>query len=230
MTMPCPVCGGIIQQEAEQPVRFCPFCGHTLDAAEKAAPSEWMLRLESAKKPAQKYAIIQEALRANPDDFEANQALLFHGRLHEPMASKKGLDYSIIKCHLLSVFHTPQAYTDAALDAKYDELLRGEQLRRTMALSPDPDGFFIAYLQRLAYEYVDLFIRGDSQNSRIAFGFGRTPHSLAKKCAAPVRKMLETIDDTERLTARERTLLLHAVRQGYARTFAGYTELLDESP
>lgn len=229
-TMPCPHCASNIQIEEGKPVRFCPFCGQTLGAAkEPSAPSKLQQLLEKEKKPKRKYEIIMDALAQNPDDFEANKALLYHGRLHEPMgmARGKGLDFSIIKSHLLSVFHTPDAYTPEVLDAKYEELLRGPQLAKVMALSPDPEAFFSEYIHKLGFDYIDLFIRGDSKYNSIAFGFGRSAESTARKCAEPVRGMLMEVARAGRLTDTERLLLTSALRVGFAQVFGGYAGFLD---
>lgn len=223
----CPHCGDDIQVEEGKSVRFCPHCGRALGAENTMEPSPLDERLYKEKNPKKKYRIIKEALDAAPDDFAANRALLFHGRLHESLANKKGLDYSIIKSYLLSMFHTPDLYTPDQLDEKYDELLRGAQLVKTMALSPDAEAFFDDYIFELAYTYVDLFIRGDSRNNSLAFGFNRSQESTARKCVEPVREMLAEIERTERLAARERGLLLRAVRAGYSRVFPGYEKYLD---
>lgn len=227
ITKQCPHCGSNIQMEENQPVRFCPFCGKTLEAEAQQGPSALEKRLTGEKNPKKKYRIIQDALATSPDDFEANKALLFHGRLHEPLARGKGLDFSIIKSHLLSVFGTPQAYDEAERAAKLEELLRGEQLRRTMALAPDADAFYAEYMYRMAQEYIDLFIRGDSKNNSLAFGFNRTPDSTARKCAPQVAAMLQEIGGAQDVTDAERALLIAAVREGYNRVFPGYMKYLD---
>lgn len=225
MTFSCPHCHGEVPQAPGQPVRFCPLCGQSVGPVRQ--PSPLKARLDAERKPARRHEIIRQALRENPDDFDANEALLYHGRLHEPMARGRGIDFSIVKCHLLSVFESPGAYGEEALAAKYDELLRGPQLQRTMALAPDPQAFFREYVFRLAREYVDLFIRGDSRNSRLAFGFGRSGESLARRCAEPVRGMLAEITLSPRLTDAERLLFLAGVRSGFAAVFAGHEALLD---
>lgn len=224
MTMTCPHCGQTVDT-GDATARFCPLCGQAL-ATQPAQPSDLERRLTAEKKPKKKYAMIQAELAKNPDDFAANAALLFHGRLHEPMKGR-ALDFSIIKCHLLCVFHEPDQYPKDVLDDKYEELLRGAQLRRTMALAPDADAFFGAYIRRLAFEYIDLFIRGDSRYSNVAFGIGRTPESLARKCADPVRAMLAEIAQTGRLTEAERALLLASLREGYAQVFPGFARFIE---
>lgn len=171
--------------------------------------------------------MIMAVLSEFPDDFEANKALLFHGRLHEPMTTRHAVDYSVIKCHLLSVFHTPEAYAPDVLSSKLEELLRGPQLQKTMALSPDAELFFSEYMRRLAFEYVDLFIRGDSRNSTFAFGIPRSGASMARSCAVSVRRMLSGIAVSDHLSETERMLIESALRDAYARVFSGYQEELD---
>lgn len=225
---PCPHCGEALPDTGSKALRYCPHCGKALNAPPAREISELEKRITAEKRPQRKYKLIQEALAKAPDDFEANRALLYHGRLHETIASRKGIDFSAIKCHLMSVFERPSDYTDEVLDAKYDELLRGPQLMKTMALAPDTDAFFAAYIHDMATLYIDLFIRGDSKNSTLAFGFSRMQEGIARKCAEPVRAMLAEIAATGRLTDVERVLFRHAVIDGYGRVFPGYANLLQE--
>lgn len=225
-TETCPHCGGTVQTD-HGPVRYCPYCGGLLAETAQKGPSALEKRIMAETKPERKFKIIQEALAASPDDFEANRALLYHGRLHEKLAKRKGLDYSVIRCHLMSIFENPAQYTPQELDAKYEELLRDPQLIRTMALAPDGDAFFDEYIRDMAYLYIDLFLRGDSKNSTFAFGFGRSLESTAGRCAIPTKAMLAEIRQTSRLTEAERALLYSAVRSGFARIFLGHEALLD---
>lgn len=226
METKCPHCGMEVQKTSAVPVRFCPFCGKTLGNGAQR-PSDLEKRIQAEKNPKKKYKIIQDALAAAPDDFDANLALLYHGRLHESLAHGNKLDYSIIKCHLLSIFQTPDQYTPQELEAKCEELLHGAQLQKTMALSPDPDALFAEYIYALAAQYVDLFIRGDTRNNSVGFGFMRSQASLARRCAPVVRGMLAVIAGADRLTFPERQLLTAALREGYARSFPGHTGELD---
>lgn len=226
ITTRCPHCAGHIQMEEDQPVRFCPFCGNAVQEEANAGPSDLDLRLENEKNPKKKYRMITEALAADPDDFDANKALLFHGRLHEPLTRGKGLDFSIIKAHLLCVFDRPENYDEETLRGNFEELLRGEQLRRTMSLASNPDAFYQQYIRRLAFEYIDLFIRGDNKNSGLAFGFSRSAESTAKRCAPIVRDMLLQVEQSDRLTEAERSLLTASLREGFRRVFPGYESYL----
>ena len=77
-------------------------------------------RVAKERRPDRKYALIQQALQADPVSFAANRALLYHGRLHEVI--KRPGDYSLIKCYLLHIFEEPEAYTAARLDERMQEL------------------------------------------------------------------------------------------------------------
>ncbi|MCL1965512.1 MAG: hypothetical protein FWF69_10735 [Firmicutes bacterium] len=227
VTIQCLRCGEEMRVKEGRMPRVCPFCGKPFaEEPDPMALSPLDERLLKERSPQKKYRMIQEALSAAPNDFSANRALLFHGRLHEPMRGN-GVDFSIIKSHLFSVFEKPEAYGNAALEAKYDELLRGPQLQKTMSLAPDAEKFFEAYLRRLAREYIDLFIRGASRNNQSVFGFALRDDSVARKCVAPVRRMLRSIRASERLDDQTKLLLLDAVKDGYASLFPNFGDMLD---
>ena len=225
----CPACGGTMRLEEGRLLRACPYCGAELSCEAAArgweipGPSELEKKLAKENNPKKKYKLILAALEKDPNDFGANRALLYHGRLHEDCITRRGIDYSVVKCYLFNVFESPENYTDAELDAKYAELLEGEQLKKVLSLCGDADVFFRDYIRCLAAQYVDLFIRGESRNSTVMFGFRRSLDSTAKLCAEPVREMLRTIAQSARLDGREETraLLAASVRAGYDALFPG---------
>lgn len=229
LEMKCPVCGGTMRLEEGRLLRACPYCGAEL--SREAAARGWEIpgtselekKLAKENNPKKKYKLILAALEKEPNDFGANRALLYHGRLHEDCITRRGIDYSVVKCYLFNVFESPEKYTDAELDAKYAELLEGEQLKKVLSLCGDADVFFRDYIRCLAAQYVDLFIRGESRNSTVMFGFRRSLDSTAKLCAEPVREMLRTIAQSARLDGREETraLLAASVRAGYDALFPG---------
>lgn len=229
LEMKCPVCGGTMRLEEGRLLRACPYCGAELsrEAAARGweipGPSELEKKLAKENNPKKKYKLILAALEKDPNDFGANRALLYHGRLHEDCITRRGIDYSVVKCYLFNVFESPEKYTDAELDAKYAELLEGEQLKKVLSLCGDADVFFRDYIRCLAAQYVDLFIRGESRNSTVMFGFRRSLDSTAKLCAEPVREMLRTIAQSARLDGREETraLLRSSVQAGYDALFPG---------
>ena len=230
LEMKCPQCGGTMQVEEGRFLRACPYCGAPLERGGEApaweipGPSELETRLEKEQNPKKKYKLIQQALERDPDDFCANRALLYHGRLHEGlMRSRGGPDYSIIKCYLLNIFEAPEKYSESELDEKYEELLRGAQLKKVLSLCGDEELFMRDYLNHLCMQYVELFIRGETRNSTLAFGIRRTLDSTAKLCAVPVRKMLETLRVTPRLNGNEneRAMLLGSIRASYEALFPG---------
>lgn len=218
-------CGYCNHNTDDDDAKFCPKCGNSF--SQDTPPSEFSQKLQAEKNPKKKYELIREVLVYHPDDFEANEALLYLGRLYEPMRGKD-IDFSIIKCHLFCVFNEPEKLKPGVLEEKYSELLDGEQLRRTMALAPDAHVFFADYLHRLAREYIDLFIRGDSRYASSGFGFPRSAASLARKCAESVRRMLANIEADERITERQRGILSDAVKTGYTSVFPGHSLDADE--
>lgn len=216
--MNCNHCGQTLPGEE---TKFCPSCGKPVTAqAEKSALER---ELADVKDPKKRYKLIRAALERSPDDFAANEALLFHGRLHEPMRGGRRLDFSIIKSNLLCIFDEPEKLRPDEIREKLQELLHDAQLERTMALAPDAQAYFAAYLYRMAREYIDLFIRGDSRYTSLAFGIPRMGESLARRCGEPVRRMLQNIDNSDELDDAQRTLLREALYAGYAHAFPGYT-------
>lgn len=236
LEMKCPACGGMMRLEEGRLLRACPYCGAELKRENAArgweipGPSELEKRLAKESSPKKKYKLILAALEKDPDDFGANRALLYHGRLHEDCVTRHGIDYSIVKCYLFNIFECPEKYTDAELDAKYAELLEGDQLKKVLSLCGDADAFFRDYIRCLAAQYVDLFIRGESRNSTVMFGFRRSTDSAARLCAEPVKKMLRTIALSARLDGREETraLLAASVRAGYDAVFPGRSANLQQ--
>ena len=232
----CPACGGTMRLEEGRLLRACPYCGAELSRETAArgweipGPSELEKKLAKENNPKKKYKLILAALEKDPNDFGANRALLYHGRLHEDCITRRGIDYSVVKCYLFNVFESPEKYTDEELDAKYAELLEGEQLKKVLSLCGDADVFFRDYIRCLAAQYVDLFIRGESRNSTVMFGFRRSLDSTAKLCAEPVKKMLRTIAQSARLDGREETraLLAASVRAGYDALFPGRSGYLEQ--
>lgn len=232
----CPACGGTMRLEEGRLLRACPYCGAELsrEAAARGweipGPSELEKKLAKENNPKKKYKLILAALEKDPNDFGANRALLYHGRLHVDCITRRGIDYSVIKCYLFNIFESPEKYTDAELDAKYAELLEGEQLKKVLSLCGDADVFFRDYIRCLAAQYVDLFIRGESRNSTVMFGFRRSLDSTAKLCAEPVREMLRTIAQSARLDGREETraLLAASVQAGYDALFPGRSGYLEQ--
>lgn len=219
MTNVCAYCGHSLQVPEGS---FCPYCGERISEPTQAEPSELALLLEKEKNPKKKYKLIQAALSRNPDDFEANEALLYLGRLHEPLRGKD-IDFSVIKCHLLCIYDEPERLRPDTIEQKWAELFEGEALRRVMALSGDEKGFFVGYLRRLAREYVELFIRGSNRYASFAFGIPRPPDSMARSCGVPVARMVERVAADERLPEETRQILVDALQKGYAAVFPGYS-------
>ncbi|MCL1796202.1 MAG: zinc-ribbon domain-containing protein [Clostridia bacterium] len=215
----CNQCG---HQMADEEAKFCSRCGAPMTETISAAPSLFSQRIAKETKPDRKYAIIQETLRENPDDFEANEALLFLGSLHERRRGRT-IDFSVIKCNLLCIYDCPETLSSEAYESKHRELYEGEQLNRTRALAKNPAAYYDAYLLRMAREYIDLFIRGDTRYATWGFGFARSIDSLAKSCAEPVKRMIERVRADDRLSDATREQMARALSAGYAGAFPGHS-------
>jgi len=171
-----------------------------------------LARAEKERKPDRAYAHILLALETDPDSFAANRALLYHGKLHE--AVRRPGDYSVIKSYLLHMFEEPESYTPEQREARLEELFCDPQLMRTAALSGDGSTFLREYIQRLANEYMTIFVRGRSSVSRGVFGFSRSSDSVRERCAEIVAVMERNIQAEPGITAEQCGLLSEALTKG----------------
>lgn len=148
----CPRCGKPVEIAGAS---FCPHCGAPVAAAQAAPVPEGALSLlEKAERqtdPVKKHKLLLEAQAQYPDCLEVAQELLFLGRLYE--RSPKKLDFSVIKCHLLHFYLTPDDFSAAQQQQMRTELFDHPDLRRCQELAPDPDAFTRKYLERLCRRF-----------------------------------------------------------------------------
>ena len=108
----CPRCGKPVEIAG---AAFCPHCGAPVSAAPAAHVPEGALALlekaEHQTDPVKKHKLLLEAQAQYPDCLEVAQELLFLGRLYE--RSPRKLDFSVIKCHLLHFYLTPDDFSAA---------------------------------------------------------------------------------------------------------------------
>jgi len=223
----CPYCGCFLSPIREGKAVFLreekkPAAAQTASSSEAEA---LVRQAQQQKDPKKRYKLLCQALERFPEEFSVHEALLYHGRLHEPLCGK-GIDYSIIKCHLLSIFEQPGAYTSSQRKEKLDELLRGPQLVKTMALAPHPEAFFEGYLRRLAKEYLELFIQGSRSNQQVLFAFHRSQASQAQRCAESVRVMLREAGNAPDVPENVKGILCAALRESFSQLFPGHDSLL----
>ncbi|MDO4351130.1 MAG: zinc ribbon domain-containing protein [Eubacteriales bacterium] len=225
-TLPvCPRCGKAPKQAD---AAFCPYCGAPMDQRSAAPVPEGAQRLleEAAKQPdpKKKYELLKNAQRQYPDCLEVAQELLFLGRLHERNPRK--VDFSVIKCYLWHMYLTPEQFSKEQQAAMRAELFEHPDLKRCQALAPNAEAFTRQYLERLAQEFVRLFLRGSSTYMRSFFGI-RFDGRASKTLAAPAAAMLGRIRADEALSPQRRDMLYNALYCGYLREMSGDGQRLD---
>ena len=221
----CPRCGKAPRQDD---AAFCPYCGARINERTAAPVPQGAQRLlnEAAGQsdPKKKYELLINAQRQYPDCLEVARELLFLGRLHERDPRK--LDFSVIKCYLLHMYLTPEQFSKEQQAAMRDELFEHPDLKRCQALAPDAGAFTRQYLERLAQEFVRLFLRGSSTYMHSFFGI-RFDGRASKTLAAPVAAMLGRIRADGELSPERREMLYNALYCGYLREMGGDSQWLD---
>ena len=186
-------------------------------AAAQAAPvpKGALALLEKAGRqtdPVKKHELLLEAQAQFPDCLEVAQELLFLGRLHE--RSPKKLDFSVIKCHLMHFYLTPDEFTAAQREQMRTELFEHPDLRRCQELAPDADAFTRKYLERLSRDFINVFLRGSNRYMHSFFGF-RLDSRIAKVLASPLERMLSRVHGDTDLDFEQRSMLYDALYRAF---------------
>lgn len=221
----CPVCR---RELSMADAAFCPYCGAALNTiAKNPVPEEvkmLLAQIDKQKDPAKKHAMLAEAEKQYPDSLEIAEEILFLGRLYERSAKK--LDFSVIKCYLLHMYLTPQAFSEETRNAMREELISHPHLLRCLQLAPDDDAFMRRYLSRLASEFVTLFLMGSNHYTKSMFGF-RLDSRMGRVLAEPAADMLCAIRSDEALEARQRALLYDALYRAFVTETGGESRWVD---
>ena len=186
-------------------------------AAAQAAPvpKGALALLEKAERqtdPVKKHELLLEAQAQFPDCLEVAQELLFLGRLHE--RSPKKLDFSVIKCHLLHLYLTPETFSGDTQRQMRQELFAHPDLKRCQELASDADAFTRQYLERLSREFINVFLRGSNRYMRSFFGL-RLDHRVSKLLADPLALMLANVHGDTDLDFEQRTMLYDALYRAF---------------
>lgn len=209
----CPRCGKPVEIAG---AAFCPHCGAPVAAAQAAPVPEGALSLlEKAERqtdPVKKHKLLLEAQAQYPDCLEVAQELLFLGRLYE--RSPKKLDFSVIKCHLLHFYLTPDDFSAAQQQQMRTELFDHPDLRRCQELAPAPDAFTRKYLERLCRDFINVFLRGSNRYMHSFFGF-RLDSRIAKVLASPLERMLSRVHGDTDLDFEQRSMLYDALYRAF---------------
>lgn len=224
MMTTCPVC---CRQLNVADAAFCPYCGAAVQTEKKPVPQEvrkLLEQLEKQKDPVRKHAMLMEAEKQYPDSLEIAEEILFLGRLHERSAKK--LDFSVIKCYLWHMYLTPEHFSAEQKNAMREELINHPHLQRCLTLAPDADAFMHRYLNRLASEFVGLFLMGSNYYTRSLFGF-RLDNRMGRVLAEPAAQALCAIRADDQLDARHRALLYEAFYRAFVTETGGESKWVD---
>ncbi len=225
----CPHCGKSL--ESLEKAAFCPFCGQAIAkeasaaAKEPEALSALLAQISSVTDPKKKHALLLEAEKEYPDSLAVAQELLFLGRLYE--RGGRNVDFSIIKCYLFMLYLHPSQLSPARQAELRTEFFAHPQLEKCLALTDDQDAFLRKYLTRLAGEFIQLFLRGDSYYMRRFFGFSLDSRA-PKLLAAPAAQMLMGMRRDTELTPEQRDLLMLAFYQAFSQDMSGDTQWLNQ--
>ncbi len=217
--MLCPKCRRPI--DAAQQAAFCPFCGERLPV--KGGPDLSAVRGEAD--PVKKHELLEMLILEHPDSLEVAEEILYLGRLY--LRGGKGLDYAVIKCYVLNVYLEPAEMRKDRREALRQEIFNHPDLDRCLSLAEDKDAFLRRYLERLAQDYISLFLKGSTKHMRSFFGY--TNYDKAPKyLAPPAAAMMLNMQRDETLTQAQRALLTQALYEAFAREMNGETRYLDE--
>ena len=223
--MQCMIC------HRELPVNdaaFCPYCGSALQTAKRTVPDDvkrLLQALEKQKDPVKKHEMLMEAEKKHPDSLEIAEEILFLGRLYERSAKK--LDYSVIKCYLLHIYLTPEAFSPGRMEEMRQELFTHPHLLRCLALAEDENAFLRRYLNRLCTEFITIFLLSSTYYTKSFFGF-RLDTRMGRVLAEPACAMLCAIRSDERLDAASRALLYDAFYRAFVTETGGESRWVDE--
>lgn len=224
-TLPlCPRCGRPVQTED---AAFCAFCGAPIRSMQGETPEgacRMLNRAEEMKDPVRKHALLCEAQKQYPDCLAVEEALLFLGRLHERDARK--IDFSVIKSYLWHMYLTPQQFNAQQTDAMRAELTGHPQLQKCLSLAPDADVFMRHYLEKLAADFVNLFLKGSTHYSRTLFGF-RMDSRMGKILSSPMAAMLGNIQADSALTNEHRAMMYDALYRAFLSEVNGDSQWVD---
>lgn len=222
----CPQCS---REMTESNAAFCPFCGArlTVSAAGATPPGAALLLQKAADQPnnRKKLALLRQAREEYPDCLAVEEEWLFQGNL--PEKAPRTLDYSIIKCHLLHLYLTPEDFSAHQQAAMRQELFADPQLAKCLALADSPEAFTAHYLERLSREFIQIFLFGSSQYMPRLMGIP-LEHNAAKTLARPAARMLHSIQADEALTQAQRADLCAAFQRAFAAECGGDLRWLEQ--
>lgn len=222
----CPRCGKSLNPETG--ASFCPFCGAPLTAPEPEDDAVQALLKQAAAQsdPVKRHDLLIRAQEQYPRSLAIAEELLLLGRLYQRNPRK--LDFSVIKSWLLNLYLEPRTFTPEQQAAMRSELFHHPDLDRCLGLCGDQNAFLIRYLTRLSNQFIELFLKGNSQYMHRYFGFGLESRA-AKYLAEPSARMLAAISADTELTDCQRALLKNAFFNAFRQQLGEDTQWLQQA-
>lgn len=186
---------------------------------------ELLILAEAAEEPKDRYAILLQAEKADPDNLQVQRKLLLHGRWHERNPAK--FDFSVIKCYLLHAFEHPEDHQPQEQQRMTRELFDDERLLRCLELTDNKPQFIREYLEDLAREYMQIFVSGDNRHVPRVFGIS-FKGSLVKYLAYPAKDIISNIFQSPYLNAEEARMLAQAFYRAFFEHAHGQVGELDK--
>lgn len=185
---------------------------------------ELLILAEAAEDPKDRYAILLQAEKTDPNNLQVQRRLLLHGRWHERNPAK--MDFSTIKCYLLHAFEHPEDHLPKEQQEMTRELFDDARLTRCLELTDNKPQFIREYLEDLSREYVHIFIAGDNRHVPRVFGFS-LKSSLQKYLAVPAANIISNIFQSPSLNAEEARVLARAFYRAFYEYAHGQVSELD---
>ena len=209
----CPKCGRIFPADGDAP-RYCSACGTALRANDGGRQA--LLRAaDEETDAARRRERLLAARETWPNDYEIERRLLYIGRLYERGGKP---DFYRIPFWPLQALEHPRDFSAKERARMLETFFEGPELARVCALAPDEDTFWRDYLDEMARQYVELFIKCASANS-LFLGFKRRPNDVMKRSAACVAQMLRTIETGAQVPEARRQPLEAALWRGFEQVF-----------
>ncbi|HNX62593.1 MAG TPA: hypothetical protein PKN45_08120 [Candidatus Limiplasma sp.] len=222
----CPRCGKALNPETG--ASFCPFCGAALSTPEPEDEAVQALLKQAAAQsdPVKRHDLLIRAQEQYPRSLAVAEELLLLGRLYQRNPRK--LDFSVIKSWLLNLYLDPRPFTEEQQAAMRNELFHHPDLDRCLALCGDETVFLNRYLTRMSAQFIDLFLKGNSQYMHRYFGFGLESRA-AKYLAEPSARILAAISADTGLTPEQRGLLKRAFFAAFRQQLGEDTQWLQQA-
>lgn len=220
----CPRCHRAAQT-AE--AAFCAYCGAPIRLP-KELPAELealLKRIGDTQDPVEKHRLIEDGILRYPESLELAEEKLYLGRLYE--RSPRKVDFSVIKCYVWHMYLTPNEFDESRKDEMRREILSHPDLERCLALAEDRELYMRRYLERLAQDFISLFLKGSSRYNGSFFGI-KLGGRMGKLLAEPTARIMHNIHEDSALTSQQRETMYEAFYRAFLTETGHESRWLDE--